>query len=378
MTPEADRLARVGLARAVGPGVGRREAQARGQGVVAVWDEVRKDHPDVVPERDLDLADRGGTRVVCPGDPEWPPGLAALAQARQGPDDAGEPWALWVRGSMSLVTACEQAVAVVGARAASGYGTHVAAELGASLAERGWTVVSGAAFGIDAAAHRGALVSGGLTVAVLAGGVDVPYPRAHAPLLERIAADGLIVSESPPGSPPYRRSFLFRNRVIAALSGGTVLVEAGLRSGALNTARHARRLGKPLMVVPGPVTSATSAGCNQLLRTLREEVAAVTCAADILEEVGPVGTLSDRPKVPPGPRDGLSELMVRVLDAIPARGAVGPAVIARAVGQRPDIVLAILGPLAAEGLVERCADGYRLTALGRAPAATPKPPARPR
>jgi DNA processing protein len=202
---------------------------------------------------------------------------------------------------------------------------------------------------------------------VLAGGVDIPYPRANARMIEEIASCGAVVSESPPGSPPFRRRFLTRNRLIAGLSRGTVLVEAGHRSGALNTARNTRDIGRILMAVPGPVTSATSAGCHQLLRDYREQAALVTGVADVCEEIGPVGELVVRPSGPGGPRDGLPELVGRLLEAMPARSSVGAAVLAGHLDQPPPVVLAMLGPLVVEGLVEATPDGYRLTALGRAP-----------
>jgi DNA processing protein len=234
-------------------------------------------------------------------------------------------------------------------------------------------VVSGAAFGIDAAAHRGALAAGGPTIAVLAGGVDVVYPRAHADLLTRIRDTGLILSEAPPGSPPYRGRFLTRNRIIAALTRGTVLVEAGHRSGALNTVRHARRLGRVVMAVPGPVTSAMSVGCHRLLRTQREHTVLVTDAAEVCEEIGAIGEFAEYPPTPLGPRDGLPDLVRRLLDVMPARGSVGGAVLAERVGERPETVQALMGPLIVEGLVEHQAGGYRLTALGRAPSAAHPP-----
>ena len=154
----------------------------------------------------------------------------------------------------------DRSVAIVGSRASTAYGEHVAGELGHQLAERGWTVVSGGAFGIDAAAHRGALAAEAPTVAVLACGVDRPYPAAHGALLHRIAETGLLVSEWPPGAAPHRHRFLVRNRLIAALTRGTVVVEAAARSGAQATARRARKLGRQVLVVPGPVTSAMSVG----------------------------------------------------------------------------------------------------------------------
>ncbi len=370
MNRDEERAAWVGLARAVGSGRRAVERMVHRLGPRAAWDEVRKEHPDIEPRVDLDAGPRSTVRVVCRGDDDWPDALADLGHLPvAGRDDAGEPFALWIRGGTTLTTLRDRAVAVVGARDASDYGRHVAGTLAASLADLDWAVVSGAAFGIDAAAHRGALAGDGLTVAVLAGGVDVPYPRAHSRLLDEIAEKGAVVSEAPPGAAPYRHSFLRRNRLIAALSAGTVLVEAGQRSGALNTTGHARRLGRPVMVVPGPVTSRNSIGCHELLRTYREETAVVTRAEDVLEEVGPIGTFSDRPGAPAGPRDHLDALAHRVLDAVPARAAAGPAEIARAVRERPEVVLAILGPLVTVGLVERGPEGYHLTALGRAPSA---------
>ena len=192
----------------------------------------------------LDGWERAGIRLLCPGDPGWPGQLAVLGDAC--------PWALWVRGTADLRFACLRSVSIVGTRAATAYGRHVCAELAAALAERGWAVVSGGAFGIDGWAHRGALSAEGSTIAVLASGVDDPYPRGHHELFQAVTGHGALVSEQPPGRSPTRPGFLVRNRLIAALSRGTVVVEAALRSGALNTARHARDLNRPLMAVPGP------------------------------------------------------------------------------------------------------------------------------
>ena len=225
-------------------------------------------------------ARRDGIRLICPGDAEWPGALDQLAQAR--------PYALWLRGNADLRFACSRSVSMVGSRAATGYGGHVAGEMAADLGERGWAVISGGAYGIDAAAHRGALAANAVTIAVLACGVDYPYPAGHADLFAAIAAQGLVVSEWPPGRHPARMRFLVRNRVIAALGCGTVIVEAGERSGALNTARHAADLGKPLMAVPGPVTSAQSAGCHRIIREWG--ASCVTRAADIIELLSPLGT----------------------------------------------------------------------------------------
>jgi DNA processing protein len=217
-----------------------------------------------------------GIRLVVPGDAHWPAGL----------DDLGvhAPAALWVRGDPSRLVA-GPGVAVVGSRAATAYGEQVAGELADSLASRGVAIHSGGAYGIDGCAHRAALAAGGTTVAVMAGGVDRFYPAAHHDLLARVAAEGAVVSETPCGTSPSRWRFLQRNRLLAAMSGATVVVEAGHRSGALNTAGHAQALDRPLGAVPGPVTSPSSAGCHRLLR--ETEAVCVTGAADVLALLEP-------------------------------------------------------------------------------------------
>jgi DNA processing protein len=219
----------------------------------------------------------GDIRLICPGEPGWPPQLDDLGTAR--------PYALWIRGTADLQVWCDKSLAVVGARAATAYGKHAATCIAADLAGRGWVIVSGGAYGIDAAAHHGALTAGGVTVAVLACGPDVPCPRAHGGLLADIAVRGAVVSECPPGRQPSRLRFLARNRIIA-LARGTVVIEAAERSGTLATARHASDLNRPLMAVPGPVTSATSACCNRLIRDQR--AACVTSAAEIIAHMSPV------------------------------------------------------------------------------------------
>ena len=213
-----------------------------------------------------------GVHLVCPGDPGWPSQLDDLGSAR--------PYALWVRGTTGLQSACAQPVALVGARAATSYGTHICTEITTALSASGHTVVSGGAFGIDSRAHSAALAAGGLTIAVLACGPDVPYPSAHRTLLDAIAAQGAVISEWPPGTRPTQSQFLLRNRIIAALGRGTVIIEAAVRSGTLSTARHAISLGRPLMAVPGPVTSAMSAACHALIRD--QGATLVTSAADIV------------------------------------------------------------------------------------------------
>jgi DNA processing protein len=193
----------------------------------------------------------------CPHDPLYPAGLRDAADA---------PRALIGRGNPVLLEGLvpEGAVTLVGARRASTYGREVARELGRELAGAGLTVVSGLAFGIDSCAHRGALESG-LTIAVLGCGADVAYPAAHRSLWRRICESGVVLSELPPGTGAWRWTFPARNRIMAALAGMTVVVEAAERSGSLITADLAADLGRDLGAVPGPVTSGMSAGSNSLL-----------------------------------------------------------------------------------------------------------------
>ena len=286
------------------------------------------------------------------------------ADARPARGELAAPIALWVRGSGALAGLCDQAAAIVGARAATGYGLHMAGELGAGLAAAGFTVVSGAAIGIDGAAHRGALAAAGPTVAVLACGVDRSYPAAHEALLNLIAAEGLVVSEYPPGSVPARHRFLVRNRLIAGLAAGTVVVEAGLRSGAQRTAADARALGRPVMAVPGPVTSGRSAGCHGMIR---DGAILVTRVEEVLEEVGRIGQhlAEDPPAGGARPTDGLSALAAVVHDALPARAAHGVAWLAAEAGVPPNAVRAALDELVRRELVEHVGGRWQRPLGGR-------------
>jgi DNA processing protein len=268
---------------------------------------------------DLDRIDRLGGRLITPDAEEWP---ALAFTAFNGVDlrhhPAGvAPLALWALGGAQLDESALRATAVVGTRAATVYGEHVAADLAAGLCERGVAVVSGAAYGIDGAAHRAALAVDGCTIAVLAGGPDVPYPSGHSALLHRIQRFGLVVSEYPPGIHPARHRFLVRNRLVAALSGATVVVEAGLRSGAANTAAWARALGRVVCAVPGPVTSSASAGCHKLIRGGAE---LVTRSDEIIEIIGRAGEFADDRENPSLPLDELTDIGRRVYEALPARG----------------------------------------------------------
>jgi DNA processing protein len=392
-----ERLARVALSRLVEPGHRGLAPFLDRAGAAAVLDEVLlapDPGPAALPARlratlskrlagadpwlraaaDLAQAQETGARLIVPGDPEWPEPalelLGPLADAEEAPVAA--PLCLWARGPARLDELAARAVAVVGARAVSPYGALVASELGYGLAEHGWAVVSGAALGVDAAAHRGALAADGVTAAVLACGVDVAYPLAHTSLLNRIAERGVVISELPPGERPQRRWFLSRNRLVAAFGCGLVVVEAGSRSGTSVTAERAHQLGRVLMAVPGPVTSAQSVGTHRLIRD--RGAILVTSAADVIEEVGPIGVLPAEIAAPddveaPDPLDraGLAADLALLLEAVPATRPATPEAIALAARMPPGLVRRGLPALEARGFVELAGPGYRLTAAACRP-----------
>lgn len=285
----------------------------------------------------IDAARRRSLRLLVPGAPDWPAGF----------DDLGPhaPVALWARGETEALSAAS--VAVVGARAATPYGEHVAAEMSGELAAGGLVIVSGAAYGIDGAAHRAALRVGGPTAAFVAGGADRVYPSGHAHLLQQIAAGGAVVAECPPGTTPTKWRFLARNRLIAAVARGTVVVEAGGRSGSINTAGHAASLGRPLGAVPGPVTSSTSSGCHRLLREYG--ATCVTSAADVREMLG-------APEEPQ-PLSYDSPDAIRVGDALSRRPR-SVDELARRSGLAPGDVTAVLGLMSLDGRAQARADGW--------------------
>ncbi|MFY1695162.1 MULTISPECIES: DNA-processing protein DprA [unclassified Solwaraspora] len=279
----------------------------------------------------VDRADRVGGRLVTPETTEWPRQIEDLrrltrhgtrATTADGPGvrQGAPPLALWVRGPLAVDAALARSVAVVGTRAPTDYGRHVGGEFSHGLATRDWTIVSGGAYGIDACAHRGALAAGGPTVAVLACGIDRPYPAGNAAMFDQIAETGLLISEWLPGAEPLRHRFLTRNRLIAAATAGTVVVEAGARSGAAQTIRRALALGRAAMVVPGPITSAVSVGCHEILRD-HPQARLVAGVAHVQEEIGRIGVdLAPPPRGPQRPRDALDPRSARVLEAVPGRG----------------------------------------------------------
>jgi DNA processing protein len=362
---------------------------------VAACTEARRRSAD--PEVDLAAAERNQIRLLTPEDAEWPhfafAALARCAERRVAQWQAGQrtrpgrgelipPLALWVRGAGSLRSVGVRAIAVVGSRAATGYGERLATDFSYHLARQQVVVVSGGAYGIDAAAHRGALAADGVSVLVSAGGLDRPYPSGNQALYERTAERGLLVSERPPGSAPHRQRFLSRNRIIAALGTATLVVEAGVRSGALNSAGYARDLGRPVLAVPGPVTSAMSVGCHRLLQRVEDPAQLVTsvedvlgfCGNELVETVpetappdaavpGPAapGTASaGRSRARPAGYDALDLAARTVLDGFPARRVVTEAELARLSGQPIQQVLAALPVLVGLRMVTAGRDGYRL------------------
>lgn len=279
-------------------------------------------------------AARLGARLVVPGDDDWPRGLHDLG------DHA--PLALWVLGPGDRLPALDRAVAVVGTRDATDYGRRATQELTAGLVQRGFAIVSGGAAGIDRGAHRAALNAGGTTVAVLAGGVDRLYPEANRELLQRIAAEGAVLAEMACGSSPMRQRFLLRNRLIAAASRVVVVVEAGIPSGAINTAAHASELGRPVAVVPGSVYSVASKGCHKLLRDYSAVL--VRHAADVAE----LARDPDTAVTLDGLDGDLDPLERRVLDVL-GRAPLRAAEVARRAGLTPADAGAVLGLLALGG-----------------------------
>jgi DNA processing protein len=291
----------------------------------------------------LEHAARVGARFLTPADACWPSALDDLA--------VHAPLGLWLRGRPDALVTAQRSLAVVGARAATGYGEHVAMECAAGLVDRGFAIVSGAAYGIDGMAHRATLAAGGTTIAYLAGGVDRFYPSGHDALLRRIVEYGAVLAEAPCGSAPTKWRFLQRNRLIAASSAATVVIEAGHRSGSLNTAGHAAALGRPLGAVPGPVTSPTSAGCHRLIREY--DAICVTGAAEMAELVD--GPILEELRSDPSSR---STEEIRVLDALSVRRASALHEIASASGLSVATVAAVLGGLHLDGAAVERAGGW--------------------
>ncbi|MET9260161.1 DNA-processing protein DprA [Amycolatopsis sp. NPDC004079] len=312
-----------------------------------------------IAEQDLEAAAKAGARLVIPEDYEWPawPLLSLAVATGNGVKHVAAPLGLWVRGTANLAEAADRAVAVVGARMATDYGEHNALEIGHALATRQVPVFSGAALGIDAAAHRGALSGGGVTVALLGCAVDYSYPAGNVDLLNRIADGGALVSEYAPKTPPARHRFLVRNRLIAGLTDGTVVVEAGIRSGARNTATIAGALGKVVMALPGSVHSGSSAGCHALIRDCKATL--VTSVDEVLETVGRFGTAAPAAESGRRPTDSLGPEASRVYDALLPRAGRAPEEVAESAGVPVSRVRALLPALEIDGFAMRGDTGWR-------------------
>jgi DNA processing protein len=309
--------------------------------------------PDLAPERDLATMQRLGGRMIIPEDDLWPGQLADLG--------LHEPICLWWRGTEMELPPAAKSIALVGSRDSTSYGAAVTGDLAYSLAQRGFTVVSGGAYGIDAHAHRAALAGGSgamPTIAVMAGGVDRFYPSGNEDLLRAVANQGAVLAEVPPGSAPTRYRFLQRNRLIAALAAVTVVVEARWRSGALNTAHHAESLGRAVGAVPGSVHSANSAGCHRLLRD--GGAVCVTDAGEIVELAAPSG--ESLPELRDGGsavHDGLTLEDLILLDALPLRSTSSVEKLCSVAGLGPESVRAGLGRLGLLGLAVSESGGWK-------------------
>lgn len=297
-----------------------------------------------VVEDALALSRRARVQLLTPEDADWPTRA----------DDLGPfaPLCLWFRGDVRGLGAATPAVALVGSRAASAYGDHVARELAAESAAAGIAVYSGAAYGIDGAAHAAALGADGYTVAIMAGGLESTYPSGHRDLVERIARGGAVIAEVPCGTIPTKFRFLSRNRLIAVLSDATVVVEAGWRSGSINTAHHAQAIGRPLGVVPGPITSASSMGCHRLLR--ETDAVCITGIDDVRELIG-----DDRAALGDGSwGQERTDDRTRILDALSSRAPRTTEEVARRAGFAVAEAATVLGLLELEGSAARRAAGW--------------------
>lgn len=220
--------------------------------------------------KELEKISASGARISIPGDELWPSQVDELN---------APPIALLIKGNSEPLLA--PSLAIVGTRNPTPYGTRIAGYFAAGFVDRDWSIISGGAYGIDSAAHKGALVAEGATVAVIASGIDVEYPAGNARLFSEILENGAVVSEYLPGVPALPHRFLVRNRLIAALSRSTLVVEAAFRSGSLRTARDAAELMRPVMAIPGPINSPSSEGCHRLIGERSAEI--VTSVSDAFE-----------------------------------------------------------------------------------------------
>ena len=344
------------LAHVVEPQDARMGAFIDAEGPIATIDAIRR---GTIPKREVDglqarlrefsfaralrELERSSARLVFRDSPEWPTQLDDMKSIR--------PFVLWVCGTPNLRLAAIRSISMVGARNCTPYGSFIARDWSARFSDQGWVIISGGALGVDGAAHQGVLSVSGITICVLASGVDVAYPRTHESLIANIADSGLVISESPPGQQALRQRFLSRNRIIAALSRGTVVVEAGTRSGTTSTANFANEFNRPLFAVPGPITSPMSAGCHQLISEGKAML------ASNWEEVGFM--LGDRqltldlPEIEVRDTDGLTSVQKAVLDAVPIRQGKSADEVMVATGLSLREVLSSLGVLESGGFIRQ-------------------------
>ena len=336
------------------------------------FDAWRSRLPVVDPEIDARNIHSLKAWVVIPEDPDWPEQLADLG--------VSQPIAVWGRGERGKLAGLDRSVAVVGSRNASAYGAAVTREITHQVSGEGWCVISGGAYGIDAAAHSAALSAGTSelpTAAVLACGVDRFYPSANADLLSRIEDHGLLLSEVPLGCSPTRYRFLQRNRLIAALSRATVVTEAAWRSGSLNTAHHAESMSRDVAAVPGDVLAGGSAGCHKLIR--EDHAVLVNNGAEVLELLGPlgndaaVGTHTQQDVSAHRPEDSLEPHLLRLYDALPLRQDAEPSHLCRVSGLSPTEVMSGLAALRSQGLAVDSLLGWRRVGSTHG-TAKPRPP----
>lgn len=283
-----------------------------------------------------------GGFVTTPSDSDWPQQLGSL--------EKHTPFALWVRGSSSALGKLNRSISIVGSRGATSYGEFAADSMVSALVPKGFSIVSGGAYGIDGIAHRSTLALRGNTVAVMAGGLDRFYPSGNSDLLKRITQTGAVISEVPPGTAPSKWRFLQRNRLISALGQSTLVVEANWRSGALNTVSHSERLERPVYAVPGPITSPKSAGTNRLIAEGRAQL--VIDGQDLLERLGDSNRIIHHLEL-----DGLGAIEKRVLDAI-GFDALEIAEICSSAGLTRDEARFGLSSLEIEGLILRRANTW--------------------
>ena len=359
-----DRQARMGLLTASDSGDAGLAKLVRERGAIEVWQYLRSDHAATAMAqraKQIDVDDLARqtkdikAEFLIPGDPGWPVKVDDLAWSDLVGGFGGEPLGLWVKGVADLAGSAPS-LAMVGSRASTAYGEFVAANWAAEIAERGYPVVSGGAYGIDAAAHRGAMTVSGTTIAVMAGGLARPYPAGNTNLIQAMQEQGAILSEFPPYRAPSRSRFLARNRVIAALAQATIVVEAASRSGANNTASWAMSLQRPVLAVPGPVTSAMSITPHRLIRNL--EATLVSCVGEVFDAIMPLDSrIPDYLHQQPTIFDTLSAGQRRVHEALPSVRGISVDELSVLTGENAQSLMVCLAQLNQMGLASQPTPG---------------------